>query len=697
MLWSAPLQIAIAIYFLWQTLGPSVLSGLLVMILLIPINGAVAAKTRQFQMKQMKFKDSRVKNMNEILQGIKIIKLYGWEPSFRALVGGVRDKEIAILKKMSYLSAGTSFVWSCAPFVVSLVTFATYILIDENNVLDSQKAFVALSLFNILRFPLSMLPMMIAGIVQASVSIKRMDKYMNLGELDEKDENDGVQNPDDENAVLVKDGTYRWSSEAEPTLKGINMEVKKKSLVAVVGTVGSGKSSLMSAILGEMENVKGSLSVNGKVGFAAQQAWIQNATLKDNILFHMPLDKDRYKSVMAACALEADLKTLPAGDATEIGEKGINLSGGQKHRVALARVVYSDVDICLLDDPLSAVDAHVGKHIFDHVIGPEGLLANKTRIFVTHAINYLSQVDEVLVLKDGVIAERGSYQELLSQKGPFAEYLIQYLKDNSDMEQLDETELEKLKDDVETLESTVQKLARQTSLVSNGSTAGAASIIEQSRKNSVTRETKSRSKTTPDVMQKQYDLEKMETGKVDGKVYAYYVKNMGVIIFSSCIFFYTAYQVCSTLSSVWLSHWSDSEAKYANMTADMRNDTSSSARTDNLGIYGLFGIGQTLTAVFASLLLYLSTLKGSLTLHNNMLDNILRSPLSFFDTTPQGRILNRFGKDVDVLDTTMPMIFRGYITCLLAVLSTFLVISWTTPIFLLPITVIIICYYLVQR
>ncbi len=166
MLWSAPLQIAMALYLLWQTLGASVLSGFLIMVLLIPINGAIAAKSRQFQVKQMKHKDTRVKNMNEILQGIKIIKLYGWEPSCEKRIGDVRDKEINILTNLAYLSAGTSFIWSCAPFVVSLVSFATFVLVDENNVLDSQKAFVSLSLFNILRFPLSMLPMMIASMVQ---------------------------------------------------------------------------------------------------------------------------------------------------------------------------------------------------------------------------------------------------------------------------------------------------------------------------------------------------------------------------------------------------------------------------------------------------------------------------------------------------------------------------------------------------
>ena len=278
----------------------------------------------------------------------QIIKLYGWEPSCEKRVGEVRDKEINILKNMAYLSSFTSFIWSCAPFVVSLVTFATYVLVDENNVLDSQKAFVSLSLFNILRFPLSMLPMMIASLVQASVSVKRINKYMNRQELPES-QNVRKNDQEDENSIKIEKGSFRWGSEDEnPALKNIDLTVKKKSLTAVVGSVGCGKSSLMSAILGEMEKVSGEVSLNGSVGFCSQQAWIQNATLKENILFHNAFDRKRYDEVIEACAMKSDLDLLPAGDATEIGEKGINLSGGQKHRVALARLIYSNTDICLL-------------------------------------------------------------------------------------------------------------------------------------------------------------------------------------------------------------------------------------------------------------------------------------------------------------------------------------------------------------
>merc|ERR1712223_458613 len=284
---------------------------------------------------------------------------------------------------------------------------------------DAEKAFVALALFNILRFPLSMLPMMISGMVQASVSVKRIDKYMNAPELNENavtkinspSENGLKTNGDlsdpkhvskaitNSSAIKIIEASFKWNIDDEKTcLEDISFEIPKHSLVAVVGQVGSGKSSLLSAIPGEMETLghsndpnvnssileKTSVIVDGSIAYAAQQAWIQNATLKNNILFSKSIDENRYKKVIEACALLPDLDMLSAGDETEIGEKGINLSGGQKQRVSLARASYSNADIYLLDDPLSAVDSHVGKHIFENVIGPNGILSNKTRLLVTH-------------------------------------------------------------------------------------------------------------------------------------------------------------------------------------------------------------------------------------------------------------------------------------------------------------------------
>lgn len=247
--------------------------------------------------------------------------------------------------------------------------------------------------------------MMIAFVMQAWVSIQRMDKYLNSEEIDPNN----VTHHPSENALSVTDGTFTWGGETT-TLKNINMTVKKGNLTAIVGSVGCGKTSLVSALLGEMEKIKGNVNVDGTTAYVPQQAWIQNATLKNNILFGRPWDKKKYDTVVQACALTQDLAMLPGGDQTEIGEKGINLSGGQKQRISLARAVYSGADIYLFDDPLSAVDSHVGKHIFDNVFGENGLLKGKTRLLVTHAVVYLPKVDEIYVMVNGEITESGSYK-----------------------------------------------------------------------------------------------------------------------------------------------------------------------------------------------------------------------------------------------------------------------------------------------
>lgn len=246
---------------------------------------------------------------------------------------------------------------------------------------------------------------MIAYVVQAWVSVKRINKFLNSEEIDSKN----VTHETSENALQVEDGTFTWSSPML-TLKNINLKVKKGNLTAIVGQVGSGKTSLISALLGEMDKVTGSVNVDGSIAYVPQQAWIQNATLQDNILFGRPINQKFYDEVIAACALDPDLAMLPGGDQTEIGENGINLSGGQKQRVALARAVYSCADIYLFDDPLSAVDSHVGRHIFDNILGENGILKGKTRLLVTHAIVYLPKIDDIYVVVDGEITERGSYR-----------------------------------------------------------------------------------------------------------------------------------------------------------------------------------------------------------------------------------------------------------------------------------------------
>lgn len=254
---------------------------------------------------------------------------------------------------------------------------------------------------------------------------------MNCEELDPNN----VTHEPSEDPIIIEDGNFNWG-EGE-TLKDINMRCARGSLTAVVGQVGSGKSSLISAMLGEMAKTSGRVNTDGSIAYVSQQAWIQNATLQENILFGKPLNEKVYHRIVEACALKPDFDMLPAGDQTEIGEKGINLSGGQKQRISVARAVYADSDIYFLDDPLSAVDSHVGKHIFDKVLGPNGLLRKKTRVLVTHGITYLPQTDNIVVLAQGKISETGTYDQLLKNKGAFSDFLMQHITEAAEHEDED--------------------------------------------------------------------------------------------------------------------------------------------------------------------------------------------------------------------------------------------------------------------
>ncbi|XP_035914950.1 multidrug resistance-associated protein 1 isoform X3 [Anopheles stephensi] len=689
MIWSAPLQIGLALYFLWQILGPSVLAGLAVMIILIPVNGVIANMIKTLQIKQMKNKDERVKLMNEVLSGIKVLKLYAWEPSFEQQILKIRDKEVKVLKSAAYLNAGTSFIWSCAPFLVSLVTFATYVLVDENNVLNASTAFVSLSLFNILRFPLSMLPMLISNMVQTSVSVKRINTFLNQEELDP----DNVQHDEKESSpLLIENGVFSWGGE-DTTLKNINVRVERNQIVAVVGTVGSGKSSLLSAFLGEMDKISGRVNTLGRIAYVSQQAWIQNATLKDNILFGKPMDQRRYNRVIEACALKPDIEMLPGGDMTEIGEKGINLSGGQKQRVSLARAVYNDADVYFLDDPLSAVDSHVGKHIFEQVIGPTGLLAKKTRVLVTHGITYLPNTDKIYVLREGEISESGTYQELMDKKGAFAEFLIQHLQEVSE----EEEDLDEIKQQLENSvggEDLLNQLKRTNSKRSRSeSTSETGSVKDISRQNSTTDSNSSlrrrtSEKVVPDVPKtKLIEQEKSETGSVKWEVYKHYLKSIGLTLSVATVILNMIFQGFSIGSNLWLSRWSTDESA--------ENDTS--VRDMYLGVYGAFGAGQVMASFACSLSFALGALAAAREMHVLLLRYVMHWPMELFDTTPLGRVLNRFSKDVDVLDNTLPQVLRSCLMMLFVVVATLVVISISTPIFAAVIVPIGVLYYAVQR
>ncbi|XP_076981838.1 ATP-binding cassette sub-family C member 2 [Tamandua tetradactyla] len=696
LLWSTILQIVLSIFFLWRELGPSVFAGVGVMVLLIPVNGIIATKNRTIQVKNMKNKDKRLKMMNEILNGIKILKYFAWEPSFKEQVNNLRKKEIKNLLNFAYLQSVIIFLLYLTPVLVSVITFSVYVLVDSNNILDAEKAFTSITLFNMLRFPLGMLPMVISSILQASVSTERLEKYLGGDDLDTS----AIRHDSNfDKAVQFFEASFTWDQDLEAAIRDVSLDIMPGQLVAVVGTVGSGKSSLMSAMLGEMENIHGHIIIKGTIAYVPQQSWIQNGTIKDNILFGSEYDEKKYQQVLEACALLPDLDILPGRDLSEIGEKGINLSGGQKQRISLARATYQNSDIYILDDPLSAVDAHVGKHIFNKVLGPSGLLKGKTRLLVTHSIHFLPQVDEIVVLGNGTVLEKGSYSALLAKKGVFAKNLKTYAKQNGpegeatvndDSEEDDYglmPSVEEIPDDVTSLNMRRENSLQRT--LSHRSNSRHPKSLKNSLK---TRSVRPKLQEEGELVkgQKLIKSEFMETGKVKFSIYLKYLQAIGWCSIFAIIFAYMMNSVFFIGSNLWLSAWT-SDSKTFNGT-----NYPTSQRDMRIGVYGALGLAQGLSVFIANLLSARGTLHAADILHRKLLNNILRAPMRFFDTTPIGRIVNRFSGDISTVDDTLPVSLRSWVMCFLGIISTLIMICMAVPVFVIVVIPLFIIYVSVQ-
>uniref|UniRef100_A0A8B9CU23 ABC-type glutathione-S-conjugate transporter n=1 Tax=Anser brachyrhynchus TaxID=132585 RepID=A0A8B9CU23_9AVES len=624
--WLAPIRIIICFVFLWQLLGPSALTSIAVFLFLLPLNFMITKKRSHFQVHFMKHKDERAKLTNAILSDIKVIKLYGWEKTFMEKVLGIRKQELQALKRSQILfSQMVCFFF--APFQIAFVMFAVYTLVDNTHVLDAQKAFVSLTLINILNTAHSFLPFSINAVVQAKVSLNRIAAFLNLEEL----------NPESSNRNTSDCGGQRLIGAGCSFLCRIDLTVPQGSLLAIVGQVGAGKSSLLSALLGELEQMDGCVTMKGTAAYVPQQAWIQNASVEDNILFGNEMDEAWFNSVVDACALQPDLESFPAGQKSEIGEKGINISGGQKQRVNLARAVYQKASIYLLDDPLSAVDAHVGQHIFEHVLGPSGLLKDKTRVLVTHTIGILHQVDNIVVLVDGMISEIGSYQELLQRNGAFAEFLHSHITAEENACSGfpgNPNELELFFPDLSvTSPSPLDVHHRRSSL-------GKLQAVSHTKELAL---------------------------KVNTSIYAAYLKAAGIPLCVYIILLFTCQQALSFFRGYWLSMWTNDP---------VYNGTQQHTEL-RVGVFGALGVIQGSFVSTAAVLL--GGVIASHKLFLQLLRNVGRSPMVFFEQTPIGNLLNRFSREMDAIDSIIPDKLKSLLGFLFNLLEIYLVIIVATP------------------
>lgn len=711
--WSTPLQVSLALWMLWSQIGASVLSGVAVMLLLLPINSLITMQTKKYQMRQMTVKDERTKMVNEVLNGIKVIKLYAWEPPMEKVITQLRNKELSLIRKSAFLRTLSDMLNSAVPFLVALSTFATYVLIDPvKNVLTPEIAFVSLTLFNQLRQPMSTVADLISQTVQVSVSNNRLKHFLVSEELADYVEKlpieDGSSSPPtftyyQNNAIVAENASFSWDrTDSQPVLHSLSFTIPRQKLVLIVGTVGSGKSSILMALLGEMMKLYGRIGVYGRLAYVSQQPWVQNNSVKNNILFGNVPDEYFYNRVINCCALKHDIDILPQGDATEIGEKGINLSGGQKARISLARCVYQNPDIYFLDDPLSAVDSQVGNEIFKELFGPEGLLRHKTRLLVTNELSFLPFSDFILIVKDGRVISSGTYTEL-SQNGTlnrlFYDVNLERLKSTTTSHTVDEqVEMDNVSDDTD--ETFMDENAADVENLMGASVMSTVSTILAKRKYSTAtsyrrrrptmRESSEPSLDVP-IMRQLTGVEKVETGRVKPAVYLGYFRAMGFCL--SGLFFLG--MILSTLASMsrnlWLTEWSNDRSP----TGHPSNE--SQPVSVRLGVYAGIGFLEVFLMFFGMSSLLFGGVSASKNLHAPLLHAIFRAPMYFFDTTPFGRILNRIGKDIETIDFLLPYNVQFFAQCVLQVLSTLVIILISTPMFGIVVIPLAIFYVFVLK
>uniref|UniRef100_A0A914XPA2 ABC-type glutathione-S-conjugate transporter n=1 Tax=Plectus sambesii TaxID=2011161 RepID=A0A914XPA2_9BILA len=696
----------ISMIMIYQLLGTATFFGVAIMALVVPINVVIVKRQKKLQVKQMGYKDERLKLMNEILNGMKVLKLYAWEPSMEKLVSDIREKEMHERKHQMYTRIVQDSSYYCTPFFASIAAFAAYTMTGSgDHVLTPSKAFVSLTLFNMMRWPLTAMPYIILCAVRANVSLKRIAEFLTSEELDPN----VVEHSKNENAVELQQCTMSWSPSTttpeEPNatvLKDVSLAVRRGELVAVVGKVGTGKSSLLSAIMGEMYKINGRVLVNGSICYVPQQAWIQNMTARENILFGSPFNQQRYDQVVEGCALLPDFAVLQAGDMTEIGEKGINLSGGQKARVSMARAVYQNNDIYLLDDPISAVDSHVARHLFTKVIGQSGILANKTRILVTHSLTHLKHVDRIIVMTDGRISEVGTYDQLIKDSGAFAGILREYLAElidrqksehsvpsGADLDDIEEddalnavlsdltaNDLSSLPSPTITRQSSRQPTTHNISMCSD---SGSARVEQEDRTLS------SEGNPAGTLIEE----EEVETGTVEWGVYGMYARAAGLATVTayllSIIVGGGGFEVAS---SFWLADWSTDSTL-------QRNATHSTG--ERLAIYGVLGMSQALFVGISTFFVAIGSYTASKRMHGALVHNLMRCPMAFFDTTPLGRIINRISKDMDRADERLPQGLSYCIALSNDVLVSLIIIGVSTPVMIVGIIPIIIIFVLIYR
>ncbi|XP_073318323.1 ATP-binding cassette sub-family C member 4-like [Pagrus major] len=672
-LWVGPLQAAAVVGLLWVEIGPSCLAGMVVLMFLMPVQTMFGRLFSKFRSKTAALTDSRIRTMNEVVSGIRIIKMYAWEKPFAALVSEVRSKEISKIMKSSYLRGLNMASFFCASKIIVFITFTIYVLLG--NPITASRVFVTVSLYTAVRLTVTLFfPSAIEKLFECRVSIRRIQEFLLLNEMEKnspalpQDEKNPDKNKDA--SVEIQDLTCYWDKSLDaPSLHNVSLSLNSNQLVAVIGPVGAGKSSLLSSILGELPDEKGVLKVKGQLTYAAQQPWVFPGTIRSNILFGKELNPQKYERVIKACALKRDMELLPDGDLTLIGDRGATLSGGQKARVNLARAVYQDADIYLLDDPLSAVDAEVGRHLFEQCIC--GLLRNKPRILVTHQLQYLKAVDQILVLKEGHMVAKGTYTEL-QQSG------------------VDFTSLLK-KEEEEEQQQPPQDIAARNRTLSQNSVLSQASSVHS---------VKDGDQLPAEPVQTVAE-ESRAQGTIGVSLYMKYLRaGANILVLLFVVLINILAQVAYIVQDWWLAYWAEEQEKLtANSTVIQNGQNATEELNLNfyLGIYGGLTLATIIFGFIRNLLFFHVLVRCAQSLHNRMFNTILKTPVRFFDINPIGRVLNRFSKDIGQLDSNMPWTFVDFTAVFLQILGVVAVSVSVIPWILIPVLPLLLFFIYLRR
>lgn len=689
-MWSGPMVILAIIGLLFNILGWYAFVGLTLLIAFMPLQNKIFKSMSKYRQLATKHSDERIKKMQEAIYGIRVIKFYCWEESILESLVNIRKLELSAVTKIILVKTFTATITAAIPTLSCILTFIVYSCWGGKTLSPAQ-IIPCLVFFGRLRMPLLLVPMLASFVADGKVALKRVEEFLQAEEPAFHPETDMLS----DHAVVIENGNFDWheptaeessiqvqpeegaqkpedetgdkTEEHVPTFRGLhnlNLKLPRGKLIAIVGPIGSGKSSLLNALVGEMRSAEGSkVTFSGSVGYSPQQAWIQNATIRENITFGRPFSAKVYHTVLKACALEKDLRLFPDGDQTEIGEKGANLSGGQKQRINLARLAYSDADIVLMDDPLSAVDAHVGRHLFQHLM--KSYLHHKTRILVTHQLHFLKGVDYIVVMKEGSVEVAGTYSELIKSSPSFQKLIAQT---DEEQETTEETS---------TLPSPTSEEVSTAPINVNETVAGSSGTLPVFDDNEDT------VKSTARLMAR----EERTYGAVSMKVFLEYVKFAGGIPVASMVIIAVGLLQFARISSDLFGMYQIPALKNGTIT------------TLNFSlIYVALGLAVALSGALFSATLSLAGLVAGRRLFRESTLGVLRAPTVFFDTNPVGRIINRFSKDQDAIDNLLPESLRGVLSTFASITAALVFISIkTSPYVILLLIPLLFAYYHYQN